>query len=272
MALALGWRIAYLRIEGKEIMQNNHPYEWHNHNGKTPVLILCDHASNHVPASVNGGDLGLPPADMQRHIAYDIGAAAVARQLSDMLNAPSILTKFSRLVIDPNRGEDDPTLLMKLYDGSVISGNRHADIAERERRLNSFYRPYHTEITEYIDEQIAEGRVPPLISIHSFTPQLNGRPKRPWHIGVLWDKDPRLAVPLIDFFREDPDVVVGDNEPYSGELAHDTLNRHGTQRGLPHVLIELRHDLIATKEGQFEWAERLAAALWTVLDTLEPEG
>ncbi len=252
-------------------MQQELPYEWHNQAAQAPVLILCDHASNRVPFEVNGGTLGLPETDMNRHIAYDVGAAGVVRHLSDMLNAPAVLSRFSRLVIDPNRGEDDPTLIMKLYDGSIIAGNRAVDGSERQRRLDAYYRPYHHEITEHIDSRVADGSVPALVSIHSFTPRLNGRPKRPWHVGVLWDKDGRIAEPLIRYFRSDPDVVVGDNEPYSGELTHDTLNRHGTQRNLPHVLVELRHDLIDSESGQFEWAERLAAALWTVLDNLHNE-
>lgn len=228
------------------------------------ILILCDHASNACPPEI--GDLGLPGADLGRHIAYDVGARGVALSLAEILDAPAILSTFSRLVIDPNRGEDDPTLVMKLYDGSIIPTNRNADAAEVERRLNAYHRPYHNAIDEMIDKALATGVTPRLISIHSFTPQFRGRPKRPWHAGVLWDRDPRLAVPLIERLRAEPDLCVGDNEPYTGQLTGDCMWRHGTERGLPHALIEIRNDLIGALEDQVNWAERLAPILREVLE------
>jgi predicted N-formylglutamate amidohydrolase len=160
-------------------------------------LITCDHATNQVPDCVNGGDLGLPPADMERHIAYDIGAAGVTRMLADALGGTAILSNFSRLVIDPNRGEDDPTLLMRLYDGTIIPANRQADAVEKERRLNPLHRPYHATLSD-----LAARRPDTVIcSIHSFTPQLRGRAPRPWEVGVLYADDNRLARPLMAAFE-----------------------------------------------------------------------
>lgn len=226
-------------------------------------LVTCDHAANTVPEAVNGGDLGLPAADMARHIAYDIGAAEVTRLLAERLNSPAILSNFSRLVIDPNRGEDDPTLLMKLYDGTIIPANAKADTAERERRLDLCYRPYHTA---YAPLAARAGTL--ILSIHSFTPQLRGRPPRPWQIGVLYADDTRLAIPLMKRLRAQPDLTVGDNEPYVGHLPGDAVDQHGLRHNRPNVLIELRNDLIEDSDGQRLWADRLAPILnATLADT-----
>lgn len=222
---------------------------------ETGVLILCDHATNIVPAPY--GDLGLPVRELERHIGYDIGALAVTRALARRLGAPALATCFSRLLIDPNRGEDDPTLIMRLSDGAVVPGNRLVDGAERDRRLNRFYRPYHAAIAARVAAMRAKGIVPLLFSMHSYTPVWRGVPRR-WHAGVLWDADPRAALPLIAGLRADPALVVGDNEPYDGALHGDTLYRHATLAGLPGVLLEVRQDLIADAAGAESWAERLA--------------
>lgn len=220
-------------------------------------VITCDHASNRVPDDVAGGDLGLPADDMARHIAFDPGAAGVARGLATALDAALILSNFSRLVIDPNRGEDDPTLLMKLYDGSVIPANRTAGPAEIARRLDLFHRPYH----DALDRLLCARDAPVIVAIHSFTRAFRGRPPRPWHVGVLYGGDSRLALPLLARLNAEPDLCVGDNEPYSGHLPGDALDRHGVQAGRPHVLIELRNDLIETAPQQADWARRLAPML-----------
>lgn len=227
------------------------------------VLLLCDHASNAVPDLVAGG-LGLPEAEMRRHIAYDIGARGVTLGLARRLGAEALLTRFSRLVIDPNRGEDDPTLVMRLYDGTVVPGNRHATPAEVEARLARLHRPYHQAVEAALERILAGGRTPAIVSMHSFTPRLKGRPPRPWQVGVLWHRDGRLARPLIARLR-DEGLTVGDNEPYSGELEGDTLSRHGTARALPHVLIEIRQDLIGSPEGEAAWAARLAPVIRDVI-------
>lgn len=224
-------------------------------------VVTCDHASNRVPPEVAGGDLGLPPEDMARHIAYDPGAAGVTRALAEALDSPAILSDFSRLVIDPNRGEDDPTLLMKIYDGSIIPANRHADSVGVARRVALFHRPYHAALGALLEAR----ENPALVAIHSFTPQLRGRAPRPWHVGLLYAGDTRLALPLLARLNAEPDLCVGDNQPYSGHLPGDALDRHGVQPGRPHILIELRNDLIATEATQRAWALRLAPMLQAAL-------
>jgi predicted N-formylglutamate amidohydrolase len=235
-----------------EILVRARPSRW---------LVTCDHATNHVPGSVAGGRLGLTPEDMQRHIAYDVGAAGVTRHLAELLNARAILSNFSRLVIDPNRGESDPTLLMRLYDGTIIPANRHADTHEITRRLNAFHRPYHAALAGLAAER--DDTV--IVSIHSFTPNLNGQPMRPWQIGVLYAHDDRFARPLIDRLRQRTDHCVGDNEPYHGHLPGDAIDRHALQHARPNVLIELRHDLISGPSEQLGWARYLAPVLEDVL-------
>ncbi len=250
-------------------MQDNISFEVFNANQDSPVLILCDHATNTVPDCVNSGTLGIAEADMQRHIAFDIGAKPVSQHLARHLNATMLSSKFSRLVIDPNRGEDDPTILMKIYDGTIIPGNRHADMPERERRLEKFYRPYHRQITSQIDKILARGQTAAIISVHSYTPKLQNRPERPWHIGILWDTDGRIPLPLMEKLQALPDVCIGNNEPYSGELRGDTMYFHASRRNLPHVLIELRHDLIDTDQGQKHWADLLAKPLQEIITSLK---
>ncbi len=237
------------------------PFFVHGETRPARWLITCDHATNVVPTDVAGGDLGLPREDMERHIAYDLGAYGVAQHLGALLDAPVIASNFSRLVIDPNRGEDDPTLLMKLYDGSVIPANRHADAAERERRLNLLYRPYHNELARMAALPHAV-----ILSIHSFTRQLRGRDPRPWDIGVLYAEDDRLARPLIAELEAAGDMVVGDNEPYSGHLPGDAIDRHAIAHGRPNALIELRNDLIVDHAEQRAWAERLVPILTRALE------
>ncbi|HWK38655.1 MAG TPA: N-formylglutamate amidohydrolase [Hyphomicrobium sp.] len=227
----------------------------------TGLILLCDHATNAIPESY--GRLGLPDGELKRHIAYDIGAASVTRQLAGTLEAPAILTRFSRLLIDPNRGLDDPTLVMRISDGAVIPGNRHLDAEERERRVRLYYEPYHTRIDKLIESCVGAGVPPVLLSIHSFTDTWKGI-ARPWHAAVLWDRDYRFSVPLLDALRVDNGVVVGENEPYDGKLAGDSMWRHGTRRGLAHAILEIRQDLIGAPEGQRAWAERIAAAVRTI--------
>lgn len=224
-------------------------------------VVLCDHATNRVPPCVGGGSLGLSGADMARHIAWDVGALGVARALAELLDAPLVYSRFSRLVIDPNRGEDDPTLVMRLYDGSIIPANRHVDEAEIARRLARFHRPYHAAVAEVLTARPEAA----IVSVHSFTRQLAGRPPRPWHVGVLSSHDRRLADPLLDLLRGEPDFCVGDNEPYSGHLPGDTMDRHALRAGRLHALIELRNDLIGEPSAQAGWAARLAPHLQAAL-------
>lgn len=225
---------------------------------RSGLLILCDHASNHVPAEY--ANLGLDAVQLSRHIAFDPGAAAVTKGLAYRLGAPAVLSAYSRLLIDPNRGEDDPTLVMRLSDGAIVPGNHHVDEGERARRIDRWYRPYHAAIDAAIRTALAAGTVPALVSMHSFTPVWRGN-RRPWHAGILWDRDPRLALPLIEALAADPALVVGDNEPYAGALRNDCMYEHGTRRGLPHALIEIRQDLIADQTGIAAWVDRLATIL-----------
>ena len=227
------------------------------------LLIVCDHASYALPGDY--GTLGLAGAQLKRHIGYDIGAGEVTRQTARLLDAPAILASFSRLLIDTNRSEDDPTLIMRLSDGAVVPGNADYDEAERRRRVNNFYAPYHAAIDAAIDMGITAGHPPAILSIHTFTDNWRGIP-RPWHAGILWDKDPRLAVPLLAALRAEPGLVIGENVPYTGQLEGDCLYRHGTQRGLAHALIEIRQDLVREPAGQLEWAERLARIMGALLD------
>jgi predicted N-formylglutamate amidohydrolase len=206
--------------------------------------------------------------DLGRHIAYDIGAAGVTQYLAGALQAPALLTQYSRLLIDPNRGRDDPTLVMQLSDGRVVPGNAVLDEAEIEARVERYYTPYHHAIDEAIDTAIAAGKPPVLLAIHSFTQAWKSVP-RPWHVAVLWDKDPRLASALLHGLAAIPGITVGDNVPYSGQLKGDTLYQHGTLRGLAHALIEVRQDLILGLEGQAEWGEQLASVVRTVLATAD---
>jgi len=214
------------------------------------ILLLCDHASNALPEGF--GSLGLDRGLFGTHIAHDIGAASVTRALASAWDAPAFLGRWSRLLIDLNRGADDPTLVMKLSDGSIIPGNRDADAAEVARRIAAWHAPYHAAITAELDRMGPEAV---LISIHSFTPRWKTVPRK-WEVGVLYDRDERLAKPLMARL-EQAGFVVGDNEPYTGALDGDTLNIHGTLRGLPHVLIEIRQDLIANDGAAQDFARRL---------------
>jgi predicted N-formylglutamate amidohydrolase len=238
------------------------PYWIAGENRPGRYLITCDHATNRVPDEVGGGTLGLPAEDMARHIAWDPGAAGVAEALAEALDSPVICADFSRLVIDPNRGEDDPTLVMRLYDGTIIPGNRHVDAAEVERRKTLLYRPYHTALARLAarrDDTV-------IVSVHSFTPCLRGRAPRPWHIGVLHSHlDGRMSRLLIAALEREGDLCVGDNQPYNGHLPGDAIDQHALRPGRHNTLIELRNDLIATPESQKAWALRLIPALQTAV-------
>jgi len=229
------------------------------------ALIVCDHASNAIPPGY--GTLGLPPEALDRHIAYDIGAADVTRALAGILGAPAVLSTYSRLLIDPNRGLNDPTLVMRYSDGAVVPGNGTIDAAEIGRRSRLFWTPYRNEIAATVDAMMKTGEPPALISIHSFTPVMRSL-DRPWKIGILWDRDDRTPKPLIEALLLEPDLSVGevgDNEPYDGALAGDTIDAIATSRGLSNALIEMRQDLIADRRSASAWAERLARLLAPII-------
>ena len=222
------------------------------------LIFVCDHATNAVPERYR--QLGLPPCQFERHIAYDIGVEALCRKMASHFNAPLVLSKFSRLLIDPNRGEDDPTVVMRLSDGTIIPGNHPIDHSEISERIRRFHRPYHQAIDQVIESVMGQGVVPIVFSTHSFTPAWKGV-ARPWQVAMLWDRDPRLASFMIEGFRRDQTLTVGDNEPYVGALKNDTMYRHATSRGLPHGLVEVRQDLISDDAGVEAWASRLIELL-----------
>ena len=231
---------------------------------KGPWLVACDHATNHVPMAVNNSSLGLTKDDMGRHIAYDLGAKGLSQSLGNLLDAPVLCSNFSRLVIDPNRGEDDPTLLMKLYDGTIIPGNHKSDTAELDKRIRNYYRPYHQAYSKLAAKKRA------ILAVHSFTPQLRGHPPRPWEVGVLFGQDRRLADAVIARLRLKKNLIIGVNEPYAGHLPGDSIDQHAQSNNKLNVLIEVRNDLIKTISEQNAWARFLAPVLQkALLDTKE---
>lgn len=235
------------------------PFELHNPHGRGRVLFVCDHGGRAIPEAL--GTLGLDETALARHIAWDIGVAELTRRLAARFDAPAVLGTYSRLVIDINRRLDDPTSIPAMSDGVPVPANLHLDGADREARAAACFHPYHAEIDRRLDDFMGRGMAPAFLSMHSFTPVFQGY-ERPWHIGILWDRDPRLPVPLMAALRRDAGLVVGDNEPYSGRDRHGySIHEHAEARGLAHVLIEVRQDLIDTHHGVEEWAARLGDVL-----------
>ncbi len=241
-------------------METNQNLSWQAIEGdlESGLLLLCDHATNQLPD--NYGTLGLGKAQFERHIAYDIGAQALTRALAAHFSAPALMTSFSRLLIDPNRGLDDPTLIMKLSDGTVIEGNHPIEESEIKYRIETFHKPYHDAISTIVEKSISMGIVPVIFSIHSFTDSWKGNARR-WHAGILWDNDERLPEAMLGELGKQKDIIVGDNEPYDGALGNDTMYTHCTRRGLAHGLLEVRQDLICHQAGVDEWVTRIAKAL-----------
>lgn len=242
---------------------NAHPaYDICNPMGTAPLLLVCDHATTIIPERYDG--LGLDPAVLCRHVAWDIGAADVTRRLSSILDARAVLSRFSRLLIDPNRPPGHPTLVAEESDGIVVPGNRDLSRGEIDRRITEFHRPYHDAIEAQVADLGAGGPVPAVIAVHSFTPEMAGF-QRPWHLGLLWNQDPRIRDGILDILRDDPTVVVGDNEPYTGRTHNYTVDRHGSDHGRPHISLEVRQDLIGTPSGADQWAARLGGILKQVI-------
>jgi predicted N-formylglutamate amidohydrolase len=238
-------------------------YEIYRPAGRARVLLACDHASRAFPAAL--GRLGLPDEVTWRHIAWDIGAADLTRALADRLDAAAVLAGYSRLVVDCNRRLDDPSCFATVSDGRRIPGNEALSDADRHARAEACYEPYHAAIAGRLDAVRRERGVPALVAIHSFTP-VYGSQARPWNVGILWDRDPRLPVPLLERLRREPRLTVGDNEPYSGRHPADyTIDRHAESAGLPHVCIEVRQDELLTPAGVARWAGVLGRALGEIL-------
>ena len=227
--------------------------------GSSPFVLFCDHASNFVPAELH--DLGLPPSELARHIAWDIGAAGVTEVLSEIFDAAAVLCGTSRLVIDCNRHLDAPTLIPEVSDGTVIPGNLHLDDAARANRIERWFRPYHDAVEAIFLAREARGVPSIAISIHSMTPSLAGVP-RPWQISLSSHLDRTLADPLLASLRRPGDVVVGDNQPYNLDPKMDySTPFHAIRRGLPHLQVEFRQDEIADRASQHRWAVRFREAL-----------
>ncbi|WP_367345145.1 N-formylglutamate amidohydrolase [Stenotrophomonas bentonitica] len=239
-------------------------YTIHRAEGASPYVLLADHAGQRVPRSLQG--LGLPQAELDRHIGWDIGIGGVTRVLSERLDAWAIEQTYSRLLIDCNRPLASSTLIPEVSDGTVIPGNAGLSDAQRQQRIDAIHAPYHARIEAELSARASARRPTLLVMMHSFTPAMNGV-QRPWHAGVLYHRDTRFAHALLQALRDEGDLVVGDNEPYSVSSTSDyAVPVHGEGRGLVHVELEIRQDLIADAAGQHAWAERLAR----VFGALEP--
>jgi predicted N-formylglutamate amidohydrolase len=227
-----------------------------NGGGRTPWVLVCEHASNQLPKSL--GTLGLPGSELERHIAWDIGAEQVARLLSRLIDAPLVLQRYSRLAYDCNRPPDSADAMPEISETTHIPGNRNLTSDDKLRRTREIYRPFHATIADLLDRRAAEGTRSMVVTIHSFTPVYRGKP-RAVDLGILHDRDPGLADKLITSF---PTVDARLNEPYSPDdgVLH-TLNLHAAPRGLRHAMIEIRNDFLLDERGQVEWAERLSAGL-----------
>jgi predicted N-formylglutamate amidohydrolase len=230
-----------------------------NEDGASPFFLACDHAGNRIPRRL--GTLGLPEAERQRHIAWDIGIAGVGQTLSQLLDAALVRQTYSRLVIDCNRDPAVASSIPEVSETTAIPGNVGLDAAARAARVAAIFRPYHERIAAALDRRVTTGRPSVLIALHSFTPVYKGV-ARPWHVGVLFNRDARFAHALFARLRGEGDLVIGENEPYRvSDLTDYTVPVHGEGRGLLHVEIEIRQDLIAEPAGQLLWAQRLARLL-----------
>jgi predicted N-formylglutamate amidohydrolase len=241
------------------------PFEIVASDSLLPLVLSCDHASNRIPRRL--ADMGMPTDALRRHIAWDPGASEVTRRVAARTGASALLCAYSRLVVDCNRRLDDPTLILNLADGEAVPANQNLTPQARAARIAAIHMPYHDALQAEIDQRVAAGTPPALVSIHSFTPVLQGT-RRPWHAGVLWDKDSRIPLPLMAALT-DAGFLVGDNEPYSGRAHWDyTIDHHAEAANIPHAVIEIRHDLILHPEGQQAWGDLLADILIEIIADL----
>jgi predicted N-formylglutamate amidohydrolase len=244
-------------------------FQVENASGRSTYFLICDHAGTRIPRQL--GSLGLPAEELQRHIGWDIGAAAVALKLADALDATLILQPYSRLVVDCNRPLHSPESIVSISDGTSIPGNHEISPTDASLRQLEIFTPYHARIRDELDARQCRKQPTVLIAMHSFTPIYRGH-QRPWHVGVLYNRDARLAHALGAALRAETGLIVGDNEPYT--VSDDTdysIPEHGERRGLPHVEIEIRQDLIADEDGQNAWGLRLARLLLPLLEPLTPQ-
>ena len=227
-----------------------------NGHGASPYVLVCEHAGNRLPGAL--GTLGLAASELQRHIAWDIGAGNVARMLSRLIDAPLVLQRYSRLAYDCNRPPESPNAMPEVSELTPIPGNRGLSPADRLRRVRDIYRPFHDGVAEVLDQRACNGQRSIVVSIHSFTPVYKGKP-RAVELGILHDRDTSLSSKLIKSF---PNIDARLNEPYGPKdgVMH-TLNFHAAARGLQHAMLEIRNDLIIQERGQDEWAQRLSVPL-----------
>jgi predicted N-formylglutamate amidohydrolase len=236
-----------------------HPVEIVNAEGGSDIVLSCEHAGRAVPDRL--GDLGVSPADMERHIAWDVGAEEVSRRLSALLDAPLVMQRYSRLVVDCNRPFNAQDCFPKVSDGTRVPGNEGLCERERQQRFKYIHQPFHHALAQVLDRRA--DRPTCLVASHSFTPRLADGKVRPWHLGALFNRDSRLADRfLATFKKQNPDILAVPNEPYMVDDFSDyTIPLHGEGRGLPHLLLEIRNDMIADQDGQKRWAALVAEAL-----------
>lgn len=235
------------------------PFTVHNATGKTPLLLLCDHASKAIPRAL--GDLGITAEELSRHVGWDIGGLDAAIELSRILDAPLVASGYSRLVIDCNRWPGGEGSTPEISDTVVVTGNKGLSKEQVDARVHACFWPYHHEVDRQLDRMTAGGRQICLLVVHSFTPEMKGF-KRPWHVGVLWNDDARLPGPLLAELRKDAALVVGDNEPYSArDPIEYTLTAHARPRALPHCSLEIRQDLMGSPDDARAWGHRVAAPI-----------
>lgn len=242
------------------------PFEVINPDSTSRIVLVCDHASNRIPLALN--ELGLPHAARQRHIAWDMGAGKLTRYLARRMGVPAVLAGYSRLVMDVNRQPHVPEAFPEVSDFTLVPGNQGLSDSDKALRKAALFDPYHAAIDAQLNAVQARGEIPALVAIHSYTRELlMGGGERPWHIGVLYEKDVRIARRLLDYLARQPEVEAGDNYPYSGSHPHDfTIDHHGEHRRLACCGIEVRQDLLATRESFAHWAALLGDALEAALN------
>ncbi len=242
-----------------------------NNSSNRPLLLICDHASNYIPPTHQ--KLGLTANQLKEHIAWDIGAAEITLQISKILNSVAILSGISRLIVDANRDPSDQNAIPEISDDIAITGNKDLTKIKREDRLKNYFWPYHNAIKKQIDyfEEKSDppNNVPIIFSVHTFTQVMGSvdAKKRPWEVGVLWNRDPRVADILIrELTKHKDNLIVGNNQPYSGKKFYYTLDYHAGSRGIPHCAIEIRQDLVNTPEGINYWATLISKILNNIIN------
>ncbi len=242
------------------------PYRIENAKGSAPILIICDHASNRVPKILD--NVGLSKADLAKHIAWDPGTEDIGQYMSEKLDAAAVFATYSRIVVDVNRGERSPECMREVSDHIVVPGNQKLSAAEKRQRLDEIFWPYHRALSGQIKALRKKGIVPMIVSLHSFTPEMDGY-KRPWEIGVLWNKEETIARRVVENLRaQNPGMVVGENEPYTlkqANLSKNTIKTHAEDTGLPYIIVEFRQDLVATKRDALKWGRIFLEAIAPIL-------